>query len=181
MKKDILVISALVAICVVGGISIISSIDYSNQVKDSTPYVRSTSPPEIIQIIVAEELTANHNMTNFVIGVMIKNYDKGDKELSSLDKKLGFKIQDFGLRYGFVLDSDNYDIVAHFNPDLVGENIFELTQFKESREQIIKTLKSDKEVWVHYEFVNPETNNKEPKTSLFKMYDNLIFGSGFYD
>jgi len=180
MKKDILVFSALAAILVVGVISIVASIDYTNQLQDSTPNVRSTSPPKITQTIVAEELTANHNMTDFVIGIMIKNYDNGDKELSSLDGKLGFKIQDYGIRYGFVVDN-NYDIVAHFNPDLVGENIFELTQFKESQEQIIETLKLDKQVWVHYNFTNPETNNKEPKTSLFKAYDNLIFGSGFYD
>ncbi len=181
MKKGILVIAALAAILVVGGIGMIVSIDYSNQVQDSTPYVRSTSPPKITQIIAVEELTANHNMTDFVIDIMIKNYDIGDKELSSLDRKLGFQIQDYGIRYGFVIDSNNYDIVAHFNPDLVGENIFELVKFEESQEQIIETLKSDKEVWVHYEFLNPETDKKESKTSLFKMYDNLIFGSGFYD
>ena len=181
MNKSILVIAAISAILVVGGIGMIISIDYSNQVQDSTPFVKTTSPPKIIQIIPVEELTANHNMTDFVIDLMIKNYDKGDKELSSLDRKLGFQIQDFGIRYGFVIDSNNYDIVAHFNPALVGENIFELVEFKESQAQIIETLKSDKQVWVHYEFVNPETDNKEPKTSLFKMYDNLIFGSGFYD
>ena len=66
------------------------------------------------------------------------------------------------------------------------QTIYNLSQeqkkaVKESQEQIIETLKSDKEVWVHYEFMNPETDKKEPKTSLFKMYDNLIFGSGFYE
>ena len=39
MKKDILVISALVAICVVGGISIVASIDYSNQVKKKVLFI----------------------------------------------------------------------------------------------------------------------------------------------
>lgn len=166
----------MISILVIGISSMYASYEYSNQL------VTVEKIPEIPKIVdtILEELTPNHDMSDLLVNLMIKNYDKGNKELSALDKKLGFKITGVGMRYGFVID-ENEIIVAHYNPKFIGEKSFAMSNSIESHQQISSALDMEGQIWVHYNFINPETTQVEPKTSLFRMHDGLIFGSGFYD
>ena len=188
MNKGLLITISILAILVVGSISMYASIEYTNQKTKSTPVNISNEPKvEIIsQVIgkveiISEEITKNHEFAKYLVNLTIENYENGDKEVSALDKKLGFKIQDLGIRYSFVIDANTWDIVAHFDPKFVGKNVFDVISPTETKEQIENTLDTDDEIWVHYEFINPETDKIEPKTSLFMMHDGYIFGSGFYN
>ncbi len=172
----------MTAILGIGGFGMYASYEYSN------PYIDMHRAPDPVTIEKSqelitekkEELTLNHKMTVTVVDVMIENYDKGGNELSALDKKLGFKIAGVGLRYGFVID-ENSEIVAHFNPIRVGLESYAMANSAESKQQIFSTLDKEGQIWIHYSFINPESDKLEPKTSLLKMHDGLIFGSGFYN
>jgi len=176
MNKGYLITIAMVAISVVGIVSIYASYEYSNQLVDVEEI------PEIPKIVdnTEVELTRNHEMSEMLVNLMIENYEKGNKEISSLDKKLGFKITGVGMRYGFVLD-ENEMIVAHYNPKFIGQKNIAMSISIESKDQILSTLNNEGQIWIHYDFINPETKKIEPKTSFLKMYDGLIFGSGFYN
>ena len=188
MNKTLLITISMIAIIGIGSISMYASIEYTNQTTKSTP-VNIVDEPKVEIIsqaigkveIVSEEITKNHEMVRYLVNLTIKNYEKGDKEVSFLDKKLGFKVQDIGIRYAFILDANTWDVVAHFNPELVEKNLFDLVSPTETKEQIENALKTDGEIWIHYEFINPETDNIEPKTSLLMMHDEYVFGSGFYN
>ena len=182
MNKTYLIILSMTAILGIGGFGMYASWDYSN------PSVEISRLPEPIIIEKVQEpitekkekSTVNHKMIIKVVDIMIENYDNGGKELSALDKKLGFKITGLGLRYGFVID-ENSEIVAHFNPIRVGLESYAMANSAESKQQIFSTLDKEGQIWIHYSFINPESDKLEPKTSLLKMHDGLIFGSGFYN
>lgn len=44
----------------------------------------------------------------------------------------------------------------------------------------IRLAKGKGKGWHDYQYVNPKSQKKEPKTSYIEVYDNLIFGAGIY-
>jgi cytochrome c len=44
----------------------------------------------------------------------------------------------------------------------------------------IKLAKGKGKGWHDYQYVNPKTQKREPKTSYIEVWDNLIFGAGIY-
>ncbi len=44
----------------------------------------------------------------------------------------------------------------------------------------IKLAKSKGKGWHDYQYVNPTTKKRQPKTSYIEVWDNLIFGAGIY-
>jgi len=44
----------------------------------------------------------------------------------------------------------------------------------------IRLAKGKGKGWHDYQYVNPKSMKKEPKTSYIEVYDNLIFGAGIY-
>lgn len=164
----------MIGITIVGSVGLGLSFDYSDSIEDTDEKQKSSRV-----IAITEEITDDHKLATTLVNHMIKTYDEGNNQISALDGKLGFKISGAEFRYGFVIDNEG-EIVAHFNPSLVGENSFALINSEESEEMIKNTLNYLGEIWVHYDFENPETEKVEPKTSLFKLHDGYIFGSGFY-
>jgi len=172
MKNQYFIIISMVAIIIVGSIGLGLSFQYT----PDTDRDKKERGQRVIAI--AEEITDDHELATKLVNHMIETYEEGDRQISALDGKLGFKVSGVEFRYGFVIDGEK--IVAHFNPTLIGENSFAIINSEESEEMIKDTLNYLGEVWVHYDFENPETGKVEPKTSLFKMHDGYIFGSGFY-
>lgn len=125
--------------------------------------------------------TENHKLAQQVVTIIINTYEKSDKDLSILSNSLDMNINSKHKRYGFVIDFDTQKIVAHPNPDLIGQDSFALINASESKESILENLENSEGHWIYYEFTNPNTGNIEPKTSWFKLHDGLIFGSGFYN
>ncbi len=120
-------------------------------------------------------------LSQTLVDEVIKKYDNEGKDLSALEDFLEFKINSTSERYAFVIDFDTKKIVAHPNTELLGQDSFALINASESEESILENLKNSDGHWVYYDFMNPETENLEPKTSWFKLHDGLIFGSGFYN
>ena len=86
-----------------------------------------------------------------------------------------------GEAYVFVIDPTDFLLVAHGNDaDLVGKEIQTLANFSQTNEEILASLEEDKETWLGYDFLNPETGDEEMKESYLVLYENYIFGSGFY-
>ena len=86
-----------------------------------------------------------------------------------------------GKAYVFVIDPTDFLLVAHGNnADLVAEELQTLAKFNQTNEEILASLEEDKETWLGYEFLNPETGNEEMKESYYILHENYIFGSGFY-
>ena len=178
MSKVILVIISIATILGVGGLGMLLSIEQTNtQPVDTVIVSKVIDTPQKA----SEVLTENHNSTIALVDIMIKIYDDGNQELSAIDQKLGYKIQGVGERYGFIWDAENVEILAHPSPDLVGRNLFDIISPNESKQEILTTLETDGQIWIHYDFINPENKQTEPKTTLLKLHDGLIFGSGFYN
>jgi len=130
------------------------------------------------KVIESETITEEHKRSQLVVTWMIKQYGEG-VDLDALDLK--FNILGQHPTYGFVIDMATEIIVAHPNEDLIGNGTYALKNSIEPYEHIISTLNDDGKIWVHYDFENPETEEIEPKTSLFQLHEGYIFGSGFYN
>ena len=83
--------------------------------------------------------------------------------------------------YVFIADENN-DIIAHPNPDVVGENLLDdsgvdITGYRQG-EVIASATEEGK--WVDYIFLNLATGNQEYKHSWSVRHDGLIFVSGWY-
>lgn len=87
-----------------------------------------------------------------------------------------------GELYVFVYDMDG-KVVAHGQgASKVGVNQIKAkdpdgVEFVRERVQLAKTKGRG---WHDYKYLNPKTNQKEPKTSYIEVWDNLIFGAGIY-
>jgi signal transduction histidine kinase len=44
----------------------------------------------------------------------------------------------------------------------------------------VKLAKTKGKGWHDYQYVNPTTQKRQPKTSYIEVWDNLIFGAGIY-
>ena len=50
----------------------------------------------------------------------------------------------------------------------------------EYMQERIKLAKTKGKGWHDYQYVNPTTQKRQPKTSYIEVWDNLIFGAGIY-
>jgi len=161
---------ALIVCGVIAGITTFVIIDIMN-----TPVSKTI---EDLGLLVE---TKNHKMAKEIVTIVIGSYEKSNKDISALDEHLDFNVNSQYKRYAFVIDADTKKIVAHPNAELIGEGSFALINSSESVESILENLENNDGHWIYYDFVNPNTNEIEPKTSWFKLHDGLIFGSGFYN
>ena len=87
-----------------------------------------------------------------------------------------------GELYVFVYDMDG-KVVAHGQGAVkVGVNQLNAkdpdgVEFVKER---IKLAKTKGKGWHDYQYVNPNTQKRQPKTSYIEVWDNLIFGAGIY-
>lgn len=128
------------------------------------------------------QLSENYQNAQMLVNIVIKNYDKNDQEIESLENMLGFNIDTGNEKYVFVYDMGTKNIVAHPNPDLIGQNVFEdLITVIDPVSQIHSELSSDGESIMRYQWMNPDTLKEEIKTSYLKLHDGLVFGSGYFE
>ena len=124
----------------------------------------------------------NYQNAQMIVNVVIEIYDKNNQEIESLDNMLGFNINSVNKKYVFVYDEETKNIVAHPNPDLIGQNVFEeLINSIDPVSQIHSELSGDGESIMRYQWMNPDTLKEEIKTSYLKLHDGLVFGSGYFD
>lgn len=184
MEKKV-IISILVMAAILGtGFYFIyeSEIIESMQNTDETKKQNDSDDVSLIDVESQNEvLTIDHEKTQIIVTTIIEKYDEIDGDLIEILNYLEYNLDGKFYRYGFVLDEMTTKLLAHPNSDLLGQNIFDVIEPVESKEQILSELQTNGKVWVHYEFENPETGNIEPKTSLFELHDSLIFASGFYN
>ena len=85
--------------------------------------------------------------------------------------------------YTFVYDS-NMTIVAHpFKPELVGRNLIDKKDWpggKFFRKEIKEVAQSKGTGWVDYEYENPVSKLRDPKTTYVERVDDLIICAGAY-
>jgi signal transduction histidine kinase len=87
-----------------------------------------------------------------------------------------------GELYVFIYDMDG-KVVAHGQgAGKIGVNQMNAkdpdgVEFVKER---IKLAKAKGKGWHDYQYVNPTTQKRQPKTSYIEVWDNLIFGAGIY-
>ena len=81
--------------------------------------------------------------------------------------------------YVFVVNAENGEIVAHGGNSTRIGNTLENPDNNPVRD-IILSESSPNGKWVKYSWINPLTQESQPKKSFIKTYDGYIFGSGFY-
>lgn len=96
------------------------------------------------------------------------------KELSSIDNL------QFGDHYTFVLSPELDEILAHPNQNLVGTEPTGVNNANFPVDKIIDRLEDDGNVWIEYEFLNPDNDKVQHKRALLVLENNLVFGSGYY-
>ncbi len=121
----------------------------------------------------------NRLVAEKLVDVIIEKYDSG-QTLDLLDgEPLGFRLTNGEVRYVFILD-DELAAIAHYIPGAIGAT-FESINAVRTFDQVSRDLESEGQTWIHYEKYNPNTNKIESKTSLLKLHDGIVFGSGFYN
>ncbi len=83
--------------------------------------------------------------------------------------------------YAFVVDPTGVTMAHAANPDLVGENLYDLQD--SDGHYIVRGIIDRASAgggWVTYKFTNPVSGNEEPKRTWVVPHDGLIFGSGDY-
>ena len=84
--------------------------------------------------------------------------------------------------YVFVGDSDGVILAHAANPDLVGQNLYDLQD--STGAYIVRGIldaATPDGAWTTYRFANPVTGQEEPKHTWAVLNDGLVFGSGHYD
>jgi len=85
--------------------------------------------------------------------------------------------------YAFVYDR-NMTVVAHpFKPELIGRNLIDKKDWeggKFFRQEIKKIAQSKGTGWVDYEYENPVSKLRDPKTTYVERVDDLIICAGAY-
>jgi cytochrome c len=105
--------------------------------------------------------------------------DAAFKEITKVGGKFS---RHSGELYVFVYDMDG-KVVAHGQgASKVGVNQMNAkdpdgVEYIKDR---IKLAKTKGKGWHDYQYVNPKTQKREPKTSYIEVCDNLIFGAGIY-
>jgi cytochrome c len=87
-----------------------------------------------------------------------------------------------GELYVFIYDLDGKVIAHGQGAGKIGVNQINAkdpdgVEFVKDR---IKLAKSKGKGWHDYQYVNPATMKRQPKTSYIEVWDNLIFGAGIY-
>ncbi len=84
-------------------------------------------------------------------------------------------------QYPFILSPADYTVLAHgANPDRVGSTSIALTDADRPVDEIIADLQNNDGTWVEYTFAHPTTGMDQSKRSWLVLYDDLIFGAGYY-
>lgn len=105
-----------------------------------------------------------------------------DAAIKEITKPGGKFHQHGGELYVFIYDMDG-KVIAHGQ----GANKIGVNQIKakdpdgvEFVKERIKLAKAKGKGWHDYQYVNPTTMKREPKTSYIEVWDGLIFGAGIY-
>ena len=112
-----------------------------------------------------------------VVNAAINKYQELGREESFMELN-GLLVGD---SYAFVVDPDREIVVAH------GANAARIGQptilSSERDEEGVKLLDRATEAgaWVTYIFEDPVSGAELPKESFIRLYDGLVFGSGYYD
>ena len=87
-----------------------------------------------------------------------------------------------GALYVFVYDMDGKVIAHGQGASKVGVNQMNAKDPDgvEYVKERVKLAKSKGKGWHDYQYVNPTTQKRQPKTSYIEVWDNLIFGAGIY-
>ena len=112
-----------------------------------------------------------------VVNAAINKYQELGREESFMELN-GLLVGD---SYAFVVDPDMEIVVAHgANADRIGQPTI---LSSERDEEGVKLLDRATEAgdWVTYIFEDPVSGAQLPKESFIRLYDGLVFGSGYYD
>lgn len=118
-------------------------------------------------------------LAEYLVDAIIEKYDSGQTIQSLNGDPLGFTLLNDEIRYVFILDED-LTAIAHYIPGAIGAT-FESINAVRTFDQVSRDLESEGQTWIHYEKYNPNTNKIESKTSLLKLHNGIVFGSGFYN
>ena len=180
MIKSLLSI-ILGAIIVISVTSIALLVVYDNDNTTNETIDSSDVIPAELTTIQGEN-NKDYQNAQMLVNVVIKNYDKNNQEIDPILNELGFNIDSTNEKYVFVYDIDTKNMVAHPNSDLIGKNVFEeLIVSLVPVNQIDAKLNDDGQSIMRYEWVNPETQTEQVKTSYLKLHDGLVFGSGYFE
>ena len=151
--------------------------------KDSSKYpslkIAESPPVSYSTRVLAED--ADYLTAKKIVNNVIFRYDENNKKIPGLTPSLTFHISDITIKYAFVWEMKTKDIVAHPDSSLVGKNVFrDVITTNEPLDQINSELMTFKQTKITYEWKNPETSKMETKVSYLKLYDGLIFGSGYF-
>ena len=107
-------------------------------------------------------------------------YQGKEKALAEISTPKG--MFDKGELYVFAYDLQGVMLAHPKNPALIGQNLIAVpdTEGKLFRKEIVEKAKSQGSGWVHYVYLNPETNKQEHKTTYFQKVGDVILCCGVY-
>ena len=109
----------------------------------------------------------------------VKYQGKG-KALAEISKPRG--MFDRGETYVFAYDLQGVMVAHPKNPALIGKNLIDVpdSEGKFFRKEIVARAKSKGSGWVDYQYLNPETNEQEYKTTYLMKVGDVILCCGVY-
>lgn len=180
---------ALIAVALIAAIALIidnqdSGFIYEESSKITLKEARSGVLPESSQMIIIEisdapDKSENQMVAQGLVDVTSEAYLQNDLEFVN-EKFLDYHLTNNDMRYSFVVDPATKKIVAHPNVERMGQQSLILNNSIENSTQVLDELERKGNAWVHYNMIDPQTNQLEFKMSWLELHDDLIFGSGFY-
>ena len=187
MNKITFIFIALIAIALVSAIALIVDNEYLSVEESSKVTLneaRSGVLPESSQMIIIDvsdspDKSENQRIAQAIVDVTSEAYLQNNLEYVN-DKFLDYPLTNGDTRYSFVLDPETKTVVAHPNAERIGLPSIILNNSIENSTLVLEKLQEKGDAWVHYNMIDPQTNQLEFKLSWLEFHDDLIFGSGFY-
>jgi len=102
------------------------------------------------------------------------------KTIESFNGNLDEVTLEYGNHYSFVLDEKLTKLVAHPREELINTLPDGLSNADISISEMIYRLDQYGSTWIHYDFLNPQTGNVDPKSSYLVKHGEYVFGAGYY-
>lgn len=138
--------------------------------------------PALVLPLAAQDATPAETETLVKEAIAFAKANGKEAAVKEITKAGGKFHRHGGELYVFIYDMDG-KVVAHGQgASKIGVNQMNAkdpdgVEFVKER---IKLAKAKGKGWHDYQYVNPTTQKKQPKTSYIEVWDNLIFGAGIY-
>jgi cytochrome c len=132
--------------------------------------------------LVAQDATQAETETLVKEAIAFAKANGKDAAIKEITKSGGKFHRHGGELYVFIYDMDGKVLAHGQGASKVGVNQINAKDPDgvEYVKERVKLAKTKGKGWHDYQYVNPTTQKRQPKTSYIEVWDNLIFGAGIY-